>query len=351
MPTESADALLLVSFGGPNGPDDVIPFLENVLRGRNVPRERMLEVAEHYQKFGGVSPINEQNQALIAAIKEQFHAEGMDVPVYWGNRNWHPLLPDTLAQMKADGIERALAFFTSMYSCYSGCRQYRENIAAAQQAVGEGAPRVDKLRMAFNHPAYIEASIARVQDALATLPASSRDQATFLFTAHSIPQSMADHCNYTLQLQETCRLIMEGVGPHAWELVFQSRSGPPSQPWLEPDVCDRIESLHQAQPIPGLVIMPVGFVSDHMEVLYDLDVEAAEVCQQLNIPMARAKSVGTHPSFVKMITELYRERIGTAPKRAIGQYPANWDVCPADCCTYTPARRPTAPDADPSAAS
>src|SRR6476660_10345132 len=220
------DALLIVSFGGPDGPDDVLPFLENVLRGRNVPRERMLEVAEHYFEFGGRSPINDQNRALIAALEQELSAHGPHLPIYWGNRNWHPLLADTLRQMSSDGIRRALAFVTSAYSSYSSCRQYRENIAAAQTEVGAAAPVVDKLRVFFNHPGFIEPMIENVRAALEKIPAKRRGNAELLFSAHSIPQAMAHGCRYQAQLQEASRLIAEGVGQINWRLVFQSRSGP-----------------------------------------------------------------------------------------------------------------------------
>ena len=336
------DALLVVSFGGPNGPDDVMPFLENVLRGKNVPRERMLEVSEHYQHFGGKSPINDQNLALIEAIKADLAANGIDLPVYWGNRNWHPMFADTLEQMKKDGIKKSLAFFTSIFSCYSGCRQYRENIIEAQEQVGPDAPEVHKLRMAFNHPLYIGASADRVQKALDQIPESRRSAARVVFTAHSIPLSMAENCKYETQLNEASRLIMEAIGENPWDLVYQSRSGPPQQPWLDPDICDHIQALHDAGGIEDMVIMPVGFVSDHMEVMFDLDTEAMDLCKELSINMVRAGSVGVHPQFVSLVSQLILERTTGAEKQAIGNMPPNWDVCPKDCCTYTP-RRPKMP--------
>ena len=328
------DALLVVSFGGPEGPEDVLPFLENVLRGRNVPRERMLAVAEHYQHFGGVSPINAQNRALIAALEAEFAAVGMKLPIYFGNRNWHPLLPDALRKMKADGVRRALAFFTSVFSSYSGCRQYRENIAAAQAEVGEGSPQVEKLRMFYNHPGFIEPMIERTREALAQLPAEQRAAAELLFTAHSIPLAMAGNCDYEKQFREASRLVAEGAGHTNWRIVYQSRSGPPSQPWLEPDVVETIERAAHA-----VVLVPIGFVSDHMEVLYDLDVEAQDKAAQLDTPLVRAGTVGTHPRFVRMIRELVEERLSNHPQRlALGQYGPSHDVCPADCCLYEPRR-------------
>jgi protoporphyrin/coproporphyrin ferrochelatase len=331
------DSFLLVSFGGPEGPDDVMPFLENVLRGKNVPRERMLEVAEHYSHFGGISPINEQNRQLISAIKSEFASSGVELPIYWGNRNWNPLFADTLRQMRDDGCKRTIAFFTSMFSCYSGCRQYRENIIAAREEVGPDAPHVDKLRMGFNHPGFIEPMGQNVREAAASIGGDATTPV--LFTAHSIPNSMADNCNYEKQLREACRLVAEQAGVSQWRLVFQSRSGPPQQPWLEPDICDAIEELDDTQRLERVIIVPIGFVSDHMEVMFDLDEEAAQLCEQRGIAMARAKTVGTHPRFVRMIRELVEERMGKSSSRpALGDLGAWHDVCPADCCLYTPTR-------------
>lgn len=329
----SYDAIIVVSFGGPDGPDDVIPFLENVLRGKNVPRERMLEVAEHYQHFGGKSPINEQNLALIEALREELKRSGPDLPIYFGNRNWHPLLPDTLQKMADDGVKKALAFFTSAFSCYSGCRQYRENIAEARKKVGDAAPEIDLLRKFYNHPGFIEPMAEMLEEALAGKPAK------VLFCAHSIPTVMAENSNYEKQLNEASRLVAERAGCEDWELVWQSRSGPPQQPWLEPDVNDRIREL---EGVSRVAIVPIGFISDHMEVLFDLDTEAVETCQELNIEMLRVPTVGTHPKFVAMIAELIRERMGLqSEKRALGSHGPSHDVCPVDCCLY-PRRRPVA---------
>lgn len=337
------DALVLVSFGGPEGPDDVIPFLENVLRGKNVPRERLLEVAEHYGQFGGVSPINTQNRQLKAAIESEFAAHKINLPVYWGNRNWHPLLTDTIGQMAQDGVKRALAFVTSAMSSYSGCRQYREDIARAREAVGDGAPMVDKLRVFFNHPGFIEPVAEHVVAAFDSLEPEYRGEATLLFTAHSIPLAMAENCRYEVQLREACRLVAAKLGRERWELVYQSRSGPPQQPWLEPDVCDRLEELHRQGALKAAVVVPIGFVSDHIEILYDLDTAARAVCDELGVPMARAATVGTHPRFVKMIRELVVERMTPGAERpALGSMGPSHDVCPVDCCLYNP--RPRKPD-------
>ncbi|WP_298868080.1 ferrochelatase [uncultured Gimesia sp.] len=333
---DSYDAILVVSFGGPEGPDDVLPFLENVLRGKNVPRERMLEVAKHYQQFGGVSPINEQNRALINALEQELVEHGPDLPIFWGNRNWAPLLPDTLLQMKQAGVKRALAFFTSTFSSYSGCRQYREDIQRAQEQVGAGAPEVEKLRVFFNHPGFIEATVLRTQEALDQIPEERRDKAVILYSAHSIPLTMASGCRYEAQLQESSRLVSDQLAGHPWHLVYQSRSGPPHQPWLEPDICDYIKALGSQGDIQDLVIVPIGFVSDHMEVLFDLDTEAKDVGRELGINVVRAKTVGVHPRFIRMIRELIEERIGGDKERpALGDMGASHDVCPVDCCLRT----------------
>ena len=326
------DAILIVSFGGPEGMDDVIPFMENVLRGRNIPRERIIEVSEHYRMFDGVSPINEQNRQLIAALEQELAVHGPRLPIYFGNRNWHPLLPNTLRQMRDDGVKRALAFYTSMYSCWSGCRQYRENVFDAQQEVGDGAPVVDKIRMAYNHPLYIEASAERVHDAWNQIPQDRQANARLVFTAHSIPLAMAEKSAYVAQLMETCRLIGERIGLEDWKLVYQSRSGSPHQPWLEPDIVDHLEALHE-EGVKDVVVMPVGFISDHMEVMYDLDTEALQATQEWGMNMVRAGTVGTHPKFIEMIRELIVERMTANPeRRAIGLRPPNHDICPPDCC-------------------
>ena len=320
------DALIIVSFGGPEGMDDVIPFLENVLRGRNVPRERMLSVARHYEMFGGVSPINQQNRNLIAALKQELERNGPDLPIYWGNRNWHPFLADTLRQMATDGVQNALAFVTSAYSSYSSCRQYRQNIADAQTEVGPTALRIDKLRAFYNHPLFIEANVDHIRAAFNQL-----DNPYIVFTAHSIPESMAANSEYADQLQETARLIAGKLETDRWRVVYQSRSGSPSQPWLGPDILDALRELRE-QGIKELVVAPIGFVADHMEIVYDLDFEAQNLAQELGLKMVRSATAGTHPSFVKMIRELILERVDNAPARFLGARGPGHDVCPADCC-------------------
>lgn len=333
------DALLVVSFGGPEGPGEVMPFLENVLRGKNVPRERMLEVAKHYQHFGGVSPINSQNRQLITALERELKDHDLDLPIYWGNRNWRPLLKDTLRQMADDGVKHALAFFTSAYSSYSGCRQYREDIARAQGEVGPAAPQIEKLRVFFNHPGFIEPMVDAVKRSLAEIPSEQRAATPLLFTAHSIPLEMANNCQYVRQLEEACSLVAAGAGQERWELVYQSRSGSPRQPWLEPDVCDRINEIHTATPLSHLVILPIGFISDHMEVLFDIDTEAREFCESLGIKLHRAATVGTDLRFIEMIRLLIEERLSDSPVRLVlGNLGPSHDECPKDCCSYSPTR-------------
>jgi protoporphyrin/coproporphyrin ferrochelatase len=332
-PNAPYDALLVVSFGGPEGMDDVIPFLENVLRGRNVPRERMLGVAEHYELFGGVSPINAENRKLIAALDHELKTNGPNLPIYFGNRNWHPLLPDTLRKMRDDEVKNALAFVTSAYSSYSNCRQYLEDIERARASVGPDAPRVEKLRAFYNHPGFIEANVANVCAALEQIPEGRRAETSIVFTAHSIPESMAKNCDYESQLQETSRLISDRLAIKDWRLVFQSRSGSPMQPWLGPDVCDHLRKL-KAGGAKDVVIAPVGFVSEHMEIIYDLDTEARALCQELGLNMIRAATAGTHPAFIGMIRELIMERIDPqTPRRSLGINGPRGDVCSAGCCS------------------
>ena len=326
------DALLLVSFGGPETTEDVMPFLENVTRGRNIPRERLAEVAEHYYHFGGKSPINDQNRALIAALESELRRQNIDLPIYWGNRNWQPFLPDALRAMRDAGVKSALAFVTSAYSSYSGCRQYRENLASAQTEVGEGAPKLDKLRVFYNHPGFIEACAERVREVIGQFAGGESERPRLVATAHSIPCSMAETSNYELQLRETARLVAERLGFEEWDLAFQSRSGPPTQPWLGPEILDHLRQLAD-RGVKNVIVSPLGFLSDHMEILYDLDAEAAELARELGITMVRAKTVGTHPAFVQTIVQLIRERIvPDEPKLAIGRFGPNHDVCPTGCC-------------------
>jgi ferrochelatase len=340
------DAFLLVSFGGPEGPGDVIPFLENVTRGRGVPRERLAEVAEHYVAVGGVSPINGQNRALVEAVQKNFADHGVGLPVYWGNRNWDPFLSDVLEQMAADGVRRVVALLTSAYSSYSGCRQYREDLAAAVEPLGERAPRVDRVRHYFNHPGFVETMVATTGAAVDELPQDVRRAARLVFVTHSIPTTMADTSGpdggaYRRQHEEAAALVTAGVAAltgveHGSDLVFCSRSGPPTQPWLEPDVNDHLASLSHGG-VRAAVLVPIGFVSDHMEVGHDLDTEALGTAARLGLPCTRAATVGTDPRFVSAVRELVLERAAAArgddPSRpALGALGASHDVCPAGCC-------------------
>lgn len=332
------DAILLLSFGGPEGMDDIMPFLHNVLRGRNIPEERKKEVAHHYELFDGVSPINQQNRDLIAALRRRFIAHAIDLPIYWGNRNWHPLLTDTMTRMMRDGVKKALYFVTSAFSCYSGCRQYREDIAQAGEALGAAAPSIDKIRVFFNHPGFIEAQTDHIQRAFQNVPESHRSEIPLLFTAHSIPLSMARTSAYEEQLKESCRLTAQRLGHENWRLVYQSRSGPPSQPWLEPDICDELQTWRR-EGVKYAVVSPIGFISDHMEVLYDLDTEAQAVCDRIGLKMTRAKTVGDHPAFIDMVCELIQERLdGNREKRFWGRLGAWHDVCPEECCRLSSKR-------------
>jgi protoporphyrin/coproporphyrin ferrochelatase len=330
------EAILVVGFGGPERPQDIMPFLENVTRGRHVPRERLLEVAGHYEHLGGASPINSQVRELISALRADLNRSGIDLPIFWGNRNWHPMLGATLADMAQRGISSAIAIVLAAYGSYSSCRQYREDIARAQEAVGPLAPRVDKVRLFYNHPDFIAANAERVQEALDRFQPDQPPAARLVFTAHSIPLAMAQNCGYEQQLRETSRLIADRLGfpSEHYDVVYQSRSGRPDDPWLGPDVLDHIRTLKE-RGVADLVIHPSGFLSDHMEVAYDLDVEARHLCEELGMNLVRGHTVGVHPSFVRMLTELVIERIeGRAREncRAVGEYGPGSDTCPADCC-------------------
>jgi len=337
------DAILVMSFGGPEGVEQVVPFLENVTRGRGIPKERLEEVGEHYYMFDGVSPINQQNRDLIDALRAELDAHGIDLPIYFGNRNWHPMIGDTMQQMQKDGVKRAVTFFTSGYSCYSGCRQYRENIVETQGNLGEDAPVFDKIRVFYNHPNFIEVNAESLEKALDQFPDEKRQQVQVAFTAHSIPMGMAQNSAYEAQLMETARLVAEMAGVTEWKLVYQSRSGPPQVPWLEPDILDHMDELHQAGK-DNLVILPIGFISDHMEVMFDLDVEAKDKAEEHGMQMVRAASAGTHPKFISMIRELIQERMTDAPdRRYLGNRGPNHDVCPVTCCMPSARKRPARP--------
>lgn len=342
------DAFLLLSFGGPEGPGDVMPFLRNVTAGRNVPDSRLAEVAEHYYHFGGVSPINVQCRDLLSAIEKDFAANGIDLPVYWGNRNWDPYLTDTLRAMADAGVRQVIAFATSAYSSYSSCRQYLEDIDRARAAVGERAPRVVKIPPYYRHPGFVDAFTDATARALESLPAQLRDDADVVFTAHSIPEAMCAASGpaggaYPAQLAEVAGLVAAGVGRTAWRLAYSSRSGPPTVPWLEPDISDCLADL-AGTGSRAVVVVPIGFVSDHMEVIYDLDVEAAQTAERLGLPMVRAATPGTDPGFVSMISSLVRD-FRTAPaEHATGALGADaGSFCSQHCCGAGRSRPPGQP--------
>ena len=340
-PPGRRDALLVLSFGGPEGPEDVMPFLENVTRGRGVPRERLEVVAEHYHHFGGVSPINDQNKALVAALEKEFAAAGIELPIYWGNRNWAPYVEDAWRQMADDGIEHVYVFATSAYASFSGCRQYHEDIARARVAASSptrsGGPTAEKLPHYFAAPGFVQANADALAAAIAALPDGVRGTARLVATAHSIPEAMAavagpDGHAYEAELTAAAeRVVAEAAPGRGFDLVWQSRSGPPSVPWLEPDVNDHLRALAAAGE-RAVVVFPVGFISDHLEVIWDLDNEAKETAAELGLAFARAGTAGTHPAFVASIRELLEER------RA-GGLPRLGTNCPASCCFV---RRPAA---------
>ena len=327
-PAAAYDAVLLVSFGGPDGPDDVMPFLENVVRGKNVPQERLLAVAEHYMQFDGVSPINAQLRAILVALVTELNSHGPQLPVYWGNRHWHPLLPEAIAQMATDGVGRALAFVASAFGSNSGCCQYVQAIAAAREEVGPAAPQIDKIRLFYNHPGFIEAMADRVWDALEEIPAERRSDARLIFTAHSIPLARLATAPTRQQLEEACRLVSERLGRRSWQLAYQSRSGPPQQAWMTPDVAGSLRALAAAEGSRDVVLAPIGFICEHMETVYDLDVEARGLCEELGLKMVRARRRGAHRRFVQMIRELILERTGPDVERlALGTHGPAADDC------------------------
>lgn len=352
------DAVLLLSFGGPEQPDDVMPFLENVTRGRGIPRERLESVAEHYLHFGGRSPINDQNRALLAALRTELDGRGLAaVPLAWGNRNWAPYVTDTLRELWDGGARRVLVVVTSAYSSYSGCRQYREDLAASLLELrAEGKDlAVDKVRHYYNHPGFVAPVVDAVVSGLESLPEQARDGARLVFVTHSVPDAMnevsgPDGEGYVRQHLDVAATVAAQVarraGEHAWDLVYCSRSGPPTQPWLEPDVNDHLTAL-RADGVPGVVVVPVGFVSDHMEVVYDLDTEAAETAQELGLPFVRVPTVGTDARFVSALVDLLVERAAAergepVERPATGALGPSHDVCPVGCCRNLRADKPAA---------
>jgi protoporphyrin/coproporphyrin ferrochelatase len=335
------DGFLLLGFGGPEGPDEVMPFLRNVTQGRAVPEARLAEVADHYLHFGGVSPINAQCRALLDAVTAEFEARQIHLRTYWGNRNWHPFVTDTVARMGADGVRRALVLATSATGGYSGCRQYREDLARARARVGPGAaPELIKLRHFFNHPGFVGANADHLRAALAILPEDERDSAALVFTAHSVPDVADANAGmegrlYSRQQREAARLVAEAVrGPGAaFDLAWQSRSGSPGTLWLEPDINDHLADLAK-RGIRSVAICPTGFVSDHLEVLWDLDVEAGATARDLGLTMVRAHTAGTHPSFVDAVVGLVQEQLYGDDPAVVGTLGVSGVDCPTErgCC-------------------
>jgi len=329
--TRDYDAILIVSFGGPEGPDDVMPFLDNVLHGLKLPPPVKQRIAERYALFGGVSPINAETRAFIAALETELRAHDIKLPVYWGNRNWDPLLPDTLAQMQKDGIKHAIAHVTSTFSSYSGCRKYREDLYRATAAL-RAAPSIDKLRIGYNHPGFIEAVADRVRAALLAVPASGRSVAPLIFTAHSLPESMAQHAAYERQLQEASRFVAASLGRKRWSLVYQSNNASYGEAWLEPDISEALRWSAE-KGVKNVVVVPIGFVCDHMEIILDLDVEALQTAEEAGINMVRAATVGTHPAYIMMVRELIEERLDPGKtRRSLGSSGPSHDLCPPGCC-------------------
>jgi ferrochelatase len=344
MDVRPFDALLLVSFGGPERPEDVVPFLENVTAGRGIPRERLEEVGQHYFLFGGKSPINELNLELLEAIRKDFAENGIDLPVYWGNRNWDPYLKDAAEQMAADGVRRAACFVTSAYSSYSGCRQYREDLYDATTGV---EIELSRLRHYFNHPGFVGPFTEATREALASAPADSH----VVFVTHSIPTTMNDASGgpgrraYEQQHLSVAALVAEGAGAERWSLAYCSRSGSPRTPWLEPDINDHLAELKGAG-VQSVVVVPIGFVSDHMEVVYDLDTEGRATAEELELRYVRVDTPGAHPDFVAMVRDLLTERASmergeSVDRAALGEFPAWRDLCPVDCCVNPRAPLPT----------
>jgi len=357
------DALLFVSFGGPEGPDEVVPFLQNVTRGRGIPDERLREVGQHYFHFDGVSPINAQNREFLAKLRAELPNQGIDLPVYWGNRNWNPYLVDALRQMRADGVKRALAFFTSAYSSYSGCRQYRENLAAALSELGETRPTIERLGPYFNHAGFVAPFVDATTDAVRALSEAERSNARLVFTTHSIPVSMADSSgpvtrspggSYVQQHREVAGYVASQVSAETgvdlpWDLVYQSRSGGPHIPWLEPDIDAHLRAL-AGEGCTTAVVVPIGFVSDHMEVLWDLDTQARATAADADLPMVRVATPGSDPRMVAMVGELVRERLDGVPpeqRPRVGALGASPDRCAAGCCPNPRSPLPAVAGSDP----
>lgn len=344
MSSATYDALVLLSFGGPEGHADVRPFLENVTRGRGIPPERLDEVEVHYHHFGGVSPLNELNREIMSNVEQELRAHQLPLKMYFANRNWHPMAEDTAIRMAEHGVRNALVFATSAWAGYSGCRQYDEDIVRMREAVaaaGLAEITFTKLRHFYDHPLYIQAMTEAVLESRAKLPAWARDEARLVFTAHSIPM-VADLASgiqenlYSRQVQEASKLVAEAAGYREWDVVWQSRSGDPRVPWLEPDIVDHITQVHK-QGVRAAMVCPIGFVSDHIEVVWDLDSELADEAKLLSMPIERTRTAGPTREFARMVVELVREHTNGVPARRLGEEPArgctvNGAPCAPDCC-------------------
>jgi ferrochelatase len=333
MSDSPVDALLLLSYGGPEKREDILPFLQRVTTGKNIPPARLEQVAEKYELFDGRSPLNAENRALLTALIDRLRERNIDLPVYWGNLYWHPLLEETVEAMAAEGIRNALAFATSPYASGPGCGRYHRAMEEARHHVGAEAPRLNKIRHFFNHPGWIHPQAERLREVLSDLDDRDAETIQVFFSAHSIPWEQQEPPLYTQQLLESCRLVAESAGVHSWELVYQSRSGRPSDRWLEPDIHDRIDRLAEENPEKKtIVVVPIGFPSDNMEIVYDLDVAAARQCETLGLEMYRADTVGAHPEYVEMIVDLFQERLDSDhPRKALGSMEPPADQCGPFC--------------------
>ncbi len=334
------EALLIFSFGGPESKEDVIPFLKNVTAGKDVPLERLQEVASQYDLFDGVSPINQQNRDFIIALKEELRQHDLDLPIYFGNRNWEPFLQDTVNQIVDDGHRKVLTFVTSAFGSYSGCRQYQEDIGRVIENTQVENLVIDKIRLFWNHPKFLSAVVSRIETTMEDVPLADRPHTKLLFTAHSIPKAWEKTSPYTSQLLAISNQISQRVAPDLqWDLVYQSRSGPPTVPWLEPDIVDHLDEI-DTEKISTVVVVPIGFLSDHMEVKFDLDTQAANHAREIGIRMLRVPTVGLHRTFVAMTRELIEEAI--EEKKPIAEIGTPW-ICTPGCCAINTRPKPLRP--------
>lgn len=326
------DSVIVVSFGGPEGPDDVLPFLENVTKGRNVPQERLTTVAQQYLMFDGISPINRQNRELIAALKNSLAGSAIDLPVYWGNRNWHPLLAETAQGMASSGHRHALAITTSAFGSFSGCKQYQNDLIAATEST-DGELLFTKARLYWNDPEFLNVFAGNIAAALSKLDLAQRQAARLIFTAHSIPEAWVETSPYVSQLQAAASYLAHTVAPNLhWDMVYQSRSGSPQDPWLGPDILDHLQEVDREGSM-AVVVIPLGFVSDHMEVKFDLDIQAQRTAQDLGLTMVRAATPSAHPTFVKLLHRLVNEQIEAGPTKSITAVSETWpNPCAVECC-------------------